>query len=631
MRLLFCVTALNLIRWSASTCAAQPSNGDWYLDVMFCAYTSTTYSTLTACQSAGAGTGTPWSSGPTADAGFTGAGGEAPCQACIQAFYTSVRAPITAGTLGSCGASSYDSATVGSYSCLLALYADINTFNTCALTGGRDVVTGIVSKRCTYDEFTALERDFLPYASMIGSVKASVPASPSSGYRARVSAGFSARLTAVPCGACYDTLYTSLVGASITTPCTSVHGDTCLNAVRTILNTHAVCTGGFRLHTDAFERCNSTEQDMIDTVYRPYQGLLACSHYKTLLQTSQLTSCLSGYSGFEEAPSVGCIGCFDTLIPAMDDQKINSCSPFYSSGTCTDSMSDVYGALTEFSVCAGFSLTTSATQCTSVQWSGAADILKSYVTLLIEGVRMGNAYGAIDLIEGSVYLADIKAARSGLTCASCYDAFLADVYTAYSGSVVVQADCANPYSGDCYLNDDIRVARTRFKTCSGYDLLNVFWDRCTAAEATAMGEYRGVVSGLLLLGLISTTAAQVSTGFGPLMLQLGAQKVSTKCQFCYWNLVKSLYDLSSIQKTACTANWDSTTCQSTVSAITAAFKSCSGIELSDLLPEVTTSTTSTTTLSTTTETTSSVATTTTKAFKHSLQVAAAVLLLILLN
>ena len=560
-----------VIQAVSSKCRGTEMSPEWYYDLIFCGLdsgsTTVTRSNLLECVDA-LTTGEPTAAAELVT--LLGSSSDA-CTTCAVTFANDVRS-LRADTAFEdycvfsetwIDATSEDD--VVSIDCLNVLYEPISAFNTCT-KNGYDLVTAAATTRCSTDAFVGFEKDFRPWSSIV--YQAVVATSTLSNYADRIGSDFESALGDLDCASCFDDMYTSLANMSSTdqTKCASnTRSSTCLSATAAIRAEFALCTGGHAIHTGIDIRCDATEADLFDTVYRPYYAYVSCAKETTI---AAFTACVDELNGLENTPESSCDPCYDTLIDDIVANWVSTCTnhPFYSS--CVEALNAKDGALREFAVCTGFEMNYEETECSADELAALTSSELSFPPMLINAKYAADQFAAGVMIEAS--LLDLQAAINGITCENCFNAFVSDAYQQINNSTNTM-NCTNPYTAAC--ETSIADITSRFTTCSGATLSRVSADLCTTDEYAAF-----VASGLSVQMLeLALTAATADEMIADLDTMIADSSLVVPCNLCMSEMLRSIVALSDEDKLAC-ADIADATCAAALEEPLAAFADCSGSE-----------------------------------------------------
>lgn len=577
----------------SSNCRGAKMSLDWYYDLIFCGLdagsTALTASTLNACV-----TGT-LTDGPTVDDNLdtmlTTASDA--CTACAVTFANAVRVLRSDTAFNTaCVDTWMDSQSetdVRTLACLDVLYEPISAFNAC--TGnGYDLATAESSVRCTTDEFVDIEKEYRPWGPIVAqALRENVDTDE---YAALISAAFATHLGEAGCGACFDTLFDGLqgLGADLDDCEESAFSSACLSTTSAVRSAFALCTGGHAINVKNPSQCTAAEGELFDTVYRPYFAYMSCA------AEGGFFPCVEELNGIEDTPKSACDSCYGNLQVAMAREWVDACDTSPLGAACVAAMNAKDGPLRSFAVCSGFEMNSNPTACSTAERAGIHADFKSFIPMLIVAKYSADFFSAGNLLGEAPELANLSAAVAGLTCESCYRAFIAGVYERISTGGVI--DCDNAYSDECLVS--IADIALRFRTCSGITLTAVSANLCSADEFAAILA-AGLTGEMLTLALSAESVDAMLVDFEALLEDNAS--LAIPCSLCFSELLRAIEALSADDKLVC-ANISTDACTAILETPLAAFEECSGSAF------VSESVTVTTTAAP--ETTTTVAPTTTK-------------------
>ena len=497
------------------------------------------------------------------------------CATCIFSFVRSVnKLPVT-GT--SCSTTWIPVTSLASWNsplCLGDLYEAISAFNSCA-NNGFDIRTGDVSTRCRYEDYVKVERDFRPWPAMVQLANNNVLVSQ---YAEQVGSFFPNQLASMPCKSCYDNLYASMKGSlgSGSKECsTSPYDAVCTSFLIIPLTLFGQCTGGLSMRTTSPYWCKSTEVDLVETVYRPYKSLVACSVFYNANTMGQFETCMRGYNGLVDLPATTCAPCFVTFVMTVLSQQSQSCSSNPLSGPCVESLTGYRGALPQFAMCAGYDMSTTQNVCTLSEQTRLASKYKSYIPMVRASMSAFNLLSAGQLLANDLSLSNLRVAVTHLTCGNCFRAFMIDVWQLVYNSGTKMNFCANPASDECE-KQVLKQVLGRFVDCAGFHLTNDSPAACTLVEASNAVLASYVAS----KGLEYTNGTDFAVAFPDIYREVQGS-ISYMCQGCFKLFGIFVANLNSAQKEIC-RNFAEPMCYQFLAPALLAFSDCSGSSLPEI-------------------------------------------------
>lgn len=626
MRFIFAIAGSCLFRTALAVAACPDLDVNWYSNLVYCGFAATNTLDQTEVDSCLDGF-TTLPAGVTKSTSLAAHFSTAAtsCTPYALAFANSVFA-LQSSFSDSCGFSTWTDQTlsmitnINSSGCLDLLYNAIETFNDDALnTTVSDLVTGIDSTRCETDAFNTFLSNERPWGDMVALITANNAVYDGTNYAVEMPSGYVAALTALVtatntgCGACVNTLYNDLELVLPAAACTtSAYSSACLLVVADAVENFAVCTGGHHISTHT---CTAAQIELFDTVYRPYNAYVTCQEDWDAEAPSAFNTCVAVMTGIRQPPATNCDPCYTPLKQGIQDNYDAACSDPFATA-CVTAMTDdditgyLGGALTQFEVCSGFEMNTDPTVCSSYERNNLAYEFKSFVPMLIAAKYADDMYDAADMISTSDDLAALYEALDGLTCESCFNAFMADANFLYNNDSDVYSDCADPYSTDCA--DIMADALDRFESCSGFSLnrgpnITV----CTASEFDDLLAL-GVSDDVVAAAVDSSTTIRLLSALADVLDTIETEELDAPCWICFTELARAINDLGATDLGVCEDDITGDDCYDIIGSFLDGFETCSGSTFA-LKTITTTTTTTTSTTATTTASTTATGTTTTTA------------------
>jgi hypothetical protein len=488
-------------------------------------------------------------------------------------FARSVNTLRTAGI--SCTTTWIPTSTVSNWNsglCLGDVYEAITAYNACA-NNGLNIQTGQTSTRCDYEDYVSIERDYRPWPKMLTLAMSNTPVIEFAG---KIATSFSNKLDTMNCRTCYYAIYTTMktvLGSGANPVCANgaIFSDACRGAFLSNLEIFSQCTGGLQMQTSKPISCTSDEIDIVETIYRPYQSLVACAVFGDPSRVDRFQTCMRQYNGFVDIPRVTCGACYDQFVSEVQATDSFTCKSNPMANTCIADLSGYRGALMNFQICSGFAMNTQTSTCTVSEQQPIGTEFNSYLSLVVATVGATGLQSAADIITQNPTLASLATTTAIINCRRCYRAFMLDVWVLFSNSGFARTACAHLQSTICKTLVLGQIL-ARFETCAGYPLHSDSMNECSATDARSV---------LLATAVTATALSQVnSTGFlslFPVMYQNLNRTVTVNdtCLGCYRYFGMSLADLTHDQKTTCNG-LNNPVCFELIASPLANYKSCSG-------------------------------------------------------
>ena len=497
------------------------------------------------------------------------------CATCIFQFVRDIYKLKATGT--SCAMTWIPVTTVASWNsplCLGDMYEAITAFNLCS-NNGLDIRTGATSTRCAYSDYVKVERDFRPWPAMVQLAINNVAVTQ---YAAQVASFFPTQLAAMQCKTCYDALYTAMknaLGSGNTVCSDSPYDSGCTSFLVTALTMFGQCTGGLQMRIDSPIWCTDSEKDLVETVYRPYESLVACSVFHNPNTMAQFETCMRGYNGLVDLPATTCAPCFVSFVMAVLAQQSPTCASNPLAGPCIDSLNGYRGALPQFAMCAGYEMSTVQSGCTVAEQAGLPARFKSFLPMARASMSAFDLYSAAQLLVNDLSLSDLRIAITHLSCVNCFRAFLIDVWYLFFNSGTKMISCANLTSDGCK-NQILKQILGRFVDCAGFNLNDDSPASCTVEEANN----QALAYNIATASIQYVNGTDFAVAFNDIYREAPGN-LSYACQGCFKLFGIFVANLNPVQKQSC-KGFEEAICYQFLAPALNSFANCSGMSFPDI-------------------------------------------------